>query len=69
MFWNKEEKKKVNVLKIVVIVAAISAFVAAIVTALIIWKRKFYDRIQLDRKIEDAINKKFAEEALDEADA
>ena len=69
MFWHKEEKKKVSVVKVIVIVAAVSAAVAAVVTALIIWKKKIFDKMQIDRQIEDAINQKFAEEAIEEAEA
>ena len=69
MFWQKEEKKSVSVVKVIVIVTAISAAVAAAVTAFIIWKKKIFDKAQIDRQIEDAINEKFAEEALEEAEA
>ena len=63
MFIIKKEKKKVNIGKIIAITAVIAAGVAAVVTALMFWKKKKCMEQQLDNEIDAAIEAAFAEEA------
>ena len=62
MYVIKEEKK-VSIVKIIVITAAIAAGIAAIATAIMFWRKKKCAENQLDNEIDAAIEAAFAEEA------
>ncbi|MBQ8408732.1 MAG: hypothetical protein IJY39_07690 [Clostridia bacterium] len=66
MYVIKEEKKKVNALKIVFLVVGIVAAVAAVLAAIMVWKKKKCGEKQIEEEIEAAINAAFAED--DEAE-
>ena len=64
MFFVKE--KKVSIWKIVAISATVAAVVAAAVAAIMMWKKKIFAQKRIEQEIEAIIEKKFAEQALEE---
>lgn len=65
MFTTK--KKKFNIVKIILLTAAIAAAVAAIATAFMIWKKKTMMDRKIEEEIDAAIDSAFAEDGFDEA--
>ena len=61
-----EKKKKTSVFKIVTILAAVAAIVAAGVAIFMLWQKKIGAQKKIKQEIEAIIENKFAEQALEE---